>query len=199
MKNILLIQSSPRGHTSFSRKLSLAIVEKLKAKNPGATIKTRDLTTHPIPHLEEAHLAAFFAPPEKHSDADKKAIRHSEEVIAEIMNADAIVIGVPMYNFGIPSALKSWVDHLARAGHTFRYGANGPEGLVKGKKLYLAVTTGGIYSDGPMKAYDFTEPYLKAVLGFLGMTDVTTYRAEGIAIPGVQDTALEKAVQAIAV
>jgi FMN-dependent NADH-azoreductase len=149
--------------------------------------------------LEEAHLAAFFSPPEKHGEADKKAIRHSEEQIAEIMNADAIVIGVPMYNFGIPSALKAWVDHLARAGHTFRYGANGPEGLIKGKKLYLAIATGGIYSEGPMKANDFTAPYLKAVLGFLGITDVTTYRAEGLAIPGVQDTALEKAIQAITI
>jgi FMN-dependent NADH-azoreductase len=197
MKNILVIESSPRGDTSFSRKLSRAVLEKLKEKNPGANVKIHDLTKNPTPHLEESHLAAFFSPAEKHSDTDKKAILHSNEAVAEILNADAIVVGVPMFNFGIPSVLKAWIDHLARSGLTFSYGEKGPEGLVKGKKVYLAIATGGVYSEGPMKAYDFTESYLRAVLGFLGMTDITTYRVEGVAIPGVQDTALEKSIQSI--
>jgi FMN-dependent NADH-azoreductase len=199
MKNLLVIESSPRGNASNSRKLTHAIVEKLKAKDSQAVVKTLDLTTSPTPHLEESHLAAFFAPAEKHSPADKLAIKHSEQSIAEIMIADTIVIGVPMYNFGIPSALKAWIDHLCRAGHTFRYGASGPEGLVKGKKVFLAIATGGVYSQGAMKAYDFTEPYLRSVLGFLGMTDITVIRAEGLAVPGVQDMALEKAIQSIQV
>jgi FMN-dependent NADH-azoreductase len=199
MQKILLIQSSPRGANSFSSKLSMAIVESLKTKNLDSTVTTRDLTAHPVPHLEETHLAAFFSPPETHTTESKKAIHHSEESIAELMNADVIVIGVPMYNFSIPSVLKAWIDHICRAGHTFKYSSSGPEGLVKGKKVYLAVATGGVYSEGPMKSFDFTEPYLKSVLGFLGMTDVTTVRVEGVSIPGIQDTALEKAVSGLRV
>ena len=156
MKKALLIECSPRGNASFSRKLSHAIVEKLKQKNPGLEVKTRDLMKNPTPHLEEAHLAAFYAPAEKHTAQDKEAIQHSNTSIAEIMAADTIVIGVPMYNFSIPSNLKAWIDHLARAGQTFRYTANGPEGLVQGKKVYLAIATGGVYSSGPSKPFDFT-------------------------------------------
>jgi FMN-dependent NADH-azoreductase len=114
------------------------------------------------------------------------------------MDADAVVLGVPIYNFAIPSALKTWIDHVARVGRTFKYGAHGsPEGLVKGKKVYLAVASGGIYSEGPMKAFDFAEPYLKAVLGFLGMTDIRTFRAEGTAIPNIKETALAKAIESV--
>jgi FMN-dependent NADH-azoreductase len=197
MQSILVVESSPRGAGSFSRKLSTAIVDRLKAKSPKATVQTRDLTVHPTPHLEEAHLAAFFAPPDNQSMNDKEAIRHSDEAIAELMSVDTIVIGVPMYNFSIPSVLKAWIDHIARANKTFRYTANGAEGLVKGKKVFLAQATGGIYSEGAMKSYDFAEPYLRTMLGFLGMTDVTTFRVEGIAVPGIQDTALDKAIASI--
>jgi FMN-dependent NADH-azoreductase len=104
-----------------------------------------------------------------------------------------------VYNFSIPSVLKAWFDHLARAGKTFKYTANGPEGLVKGKKIYLAIASGAIFSEGEMKSYDFVEPYLRVVLGFLGMTDVTTIRVEGVAIPGLKETALERAVASIAI
>lgn len=197
MPKILLIDSSPRGNASFSRKLSRAVIEKLKAKDPSTSVAKRDLTLKPLPHLEEAHLAAFFSPSEKHTAADKLAVQHSDDVINEISNADVIVLGVPMYNFGIPSGLKAWIDHLARAGKTFKYTEKGPEGLVKGKKVYLAISSGGVYTEGPMKAYDFTESYLRAVLGFLGMTDVTTFRAEGLAVPGAQDAAFEKALSSI--
>jgi FMN-dependent NADH-azoreductase len=113
------------------------------------------------------------------------------------MEADMIVIGAPLYNFGISSALKAWIDHIARAGLTFHYTEHGSEGLVKGKKVYLAIAMGGVYSEGPMQAYDFVTPYLKAVLGFIGMTDITVFRAEGTAIPGLKETALEKAIAAI--
>ena len=199
MSKLLVVECSPRGATSISRKLSHAIVEKLKQKTPGLEVKVRDLSLQPTPHLEESHLAAFYAPPEKHTSKDKEAISHSNASIAEIMAADTIVIAVPMYNFSIPSNLKAWIDHLARAGHTFRYTATGPEGLVKNKKVFLAIATGGVYSEGPMKQFDFTENYMRAVLGFMGMTDVTAVRAEGIAIPVVQDTALEKAIATIRV
>ncbi len=197
MKNLLVIESSPRGKVSFSRKLSHALVEKLKQKHSGCKVKTHDLSTHPTPHLEESHLAAFFTPPEQHTSQNKEAIQHSDALIAEIMDADAVVIGVPMYNFSIPSVLKAWIDHLARAGKTFRYTATGPEGLIKNKKVYLAIATGGVYSSGPMKAYDFTEPYLKTVFGFLGMTDVTTFRVEGVGVADKQEAALAQAIAAI--
>lgn len=194
---ILEIISSPRKGASNSIKLSKAIIDKLVAANPGATVHTKDLTEHPFPHLEEAHLNAFFTPADQHTDENKEAIRHSNEAIAEIKDADVIVIGAPMYNFTIPSTLKAWIDHIARAGITFKYTENGPVGLVNGKKVYLAVTTGGIYSEGPYKAGDFVVPYLQSILAFMGMTDVVVNRAEGFAIPGVQDTALEKGIENI--
>jgi FMN-dependent NADH-azoreductase len=121
----------------------------------------------------------------------------SDGAIAQVLAAHALVIGVPIYNLFLPSVLKAWIDHVARAGRTFRYTPGGPQGLVTGKRVYLAITSGGIYTDGPRKPLDFAEPYLKATLGFLGMTDVTTYRAEGLALPGVQDTALQNAMEAV--
>ncbi len=196
---ILHLISSPRGEASFSVKLGDAIVEKLQATNPGSTVTTRNLTNTPFPHLEEVHINSFFTPAENHTPQLAEAVQHSNESIAELKAADAIVIGVPMYNFGIHSTLKAWIDHIARAGQTFSYSENGPEGLVKGKKVYLAISSGGVYSDGPMKAYDFTESYLRSVLGFLGMVDVAVYRVEGLSLPNLKDEALDKAVAAIAV
>ncbi|MNI61633.1 FMN-dependent NADH-azoreductase [compost metagenome] len=196
---ILHLISSPRGEASFSVKLGDAIVEKLQAANPGSTVSIRNLTNTPFPHLEEVHINSFFTPAENHTPQLAEAVQHSNESIAELKAADAIVIGVPMYNFGIHSTLKAWIDHVARAGQTFSYSENGPEGLVKGKKVYLAISSGGVYSDGPMKAYDFTESYMRSVLGFLGMVDVTAYRVEGLSLPNLKDEALDKAVAAIAV
>lgn len=199
MSKILSIISSPRGEASNSIKLSGAIIDKLREKDPGAAVQVKNLTESPFPHLEEAHLAAFFTPAEKHTDANKEAIAHSDQAIREIMDADIIVIGAPMYNFGIPSTLKAWIDHIARAGITFKYTENGPEGLVKGKKVYIAVTTGGVYSEGPYKPADNVTPYLQTVLGFLGMTDVTFVRAEGFAVADLQENALNKAIDAFTV
>jgi len=176
----------------------MSIIEKIKEKDPGVSIQVKDLTNKPFPHLEEAHLNAFFTPVEQHTPENKEAIRHSDEAIKEIFDADIIVIGAPMYNFTIPSVLKAWIDHIARAGITFRYTATGPEGLIQGKKVYLAVSTGGIYSSGDSAGYDFVVPYLKAVLGFLGMTDVSVVRAEGFAVPDLQADALQKGIDSIA-
>ena len=195
---ILHLISSPRGAASFSIKLGNAVVEKLTAANPESSVKTHNLVATPFPHLEEVHLNSFYTPLENHTPELTEAIRHSNEAIAEVQDADVIVIGVPMYNFGIHSTLKAWIDHVARAGQTFRYGENGPEGLVKGKKVYLAISTGGVYSEGPMKAYDFTESYLRAVLGFLGMVDITAFRVEGVNMPDLKESALENAISKIA-
>jgi FMN-dependent NADH-azoreductase len=197
MAKILHLISSPRGEASNSIKLGNAIIDKLKEQHAEAAVTVRDLAHGPFPHLEEAHLNAFFTPVEQHTDKNKEAIRHSNEATKEIFDADILVIDAPMYNFGIPSTLKSWIDHIARAGITFRYTAEGPEGLVKGKKAYLAVTTGGVYSSGPMQSADFVTPYLKTVLGFIGITDVVVNRAEGFAMPDLQAEALQKGIDNI--
>lgn len=194
MAKILHIISSPRGEASVSIQLANAIVDKLREKDPAAAVQVKDLTNSPFPHLEEVHLNAFFTPVEHHTAENKAAISHSDEALKEIMDAEILVIGVPMYNFGIPSTLKSWIDHIARAGISFKYTENGPVGLITGKKVYLAVATGGVYSSGDAAAFDFAVPYLKAVLGFLGMTDVTAIRAEGLAVPALQATALDNAI-----
>lgn len=195
---ILHLISSPRGEASVSIKLGNAVVDKLVTANPGSTVKTKDLTAVNYPHLEEVHLQSFFTPAEQRSPELIEAVKNSDEAIAEVMDADAIVIGLPFYNFSIPSSLKAWIDHIVRAGVTFSYGENGPKGLIPQKKVYLAIASGGVYSDGPMKQFDFAEPYLRWILGFLGLTDITTYRAEGLKVPGLMETALEKAIESIA-
>ena len=194
---ILHLISSPRGAASFSIKLGNAVIEKLQAANPDSTLKVHNLTQTPFPHLEEAHLNSFFTPLESRTAEMSEAVKHSDEAIAELQDADIIVIGVPMYNFSIHSTLKAWIDHIARAGITFQYTANGSEGLVKNKKVYLAISSGGVYSEGAMKVYDFTEPYLRTFLGFIGITDITAFRVEGVNQPHLKDTALEKGVNSI--
>ncbi len=197
MKKILNIISSPRGVNSYSIQLADALLDKLKAEYPGSPVKTVNLVEKQFPHLEESHLVSFFTPPPQHSEKDKEAIRHSNEAIGDIMDADILVIGAPMYNFAIHSTLKAWIDHVVRAGVTFSYSEKGAEGLVKGKKVYLVLATGAVYSDGPMKASDFVEPYLRWMLSFIGLTDITTLRVEGTSYPDLKDAALEKAVSAI--
>jgi FMN-dependent NADH-azoreductase len=197
MKKILHIISSPRGAASLSIKLGNAIIEKIRSAYPGSIVQESNLVNKQFPHLEEAHLSSFFTPAENRTPENIAAIKHSEDAIKEIQDADVIVIGVPLYNFSIHSSLKAWVDHIARSGVTFKYDENGPEGLIKGKKVYIALASGGVYSDGPMKPMDFAVPYLKTILGFIGMTDTTVFRVEGSAIPGVQDTALQKGISSI--
>lgn len=196
---ILHLISSPRNEASVSIQLGNAIVAQLQSKYPHSAVTTRNLVTTRFPHLEEAHLNAFFTPPESRSAELAEAVRHSDEAIAELMDADTIVVGVPMYNFSIHSALKAWIDHIMRAGITFRYSAAGVEGLVKDKKVYLAIATGGVYSEGPMKTADFTEPYLRSILNFIGITDIITYRAEGLAVPELKDQALARTIASVTV
>lgn len=197
MKKILHIISSPRGAASFSIKLGNAIIEKIQATYPGSTVKESNLVEHQFPHLEEAHLNAFFTPAENRTPENLTAIKHSNDAIQDLQDADIIVIGAPLYNFNIHSTLKAWIDHIARAGITFNYSEHGPEGLLKGKKVYVAIASGGIYSEGPMQQMDFISPYLKAVLGFLGMTDISVFRVEGSSMPGMAESALEKGINSI--
>ncbi len=142
-------------------------------------------------------MRSFFTPAEQLTAEDQDAIRYSDAAIGQLMAADIIVIGAPLYNFGIHSALKAWIDHVARAGKTFSYSEQGAEGLVKGKKVYVAMSSGAVYSEGFYQAYDFVSTYLKAVLGFLGMTDLKLFRVEGVNIPGLKEQALDKAIESI--
>ena len=189
--NILQVNSSARTEASHSTKLANALVERIRADNPGATLVLRDLSRTPHPPLDESTLRALFTP------ADQRTLEHAVRValddalIAEIQAADVVVLGVPMYNFGVPAQLKNWIDAIARAQVTFRYTATGPEGLLKGKKLYVALTRGGLYRNTPT---DTQVPNLQTIFSFLGMTDVQFVYAEGLAMgPEAEQNALASA------
>lgn len=197
MKKILHLISSFRADDSYTVKLGHAIVDKLKEANPGAIVQELNLNTQNYPHLDAPHFQAFMTPADELTEVDKAAIKYSDEAIGQLQDADYIVIGSPFYNFNIPSTLKAWIDHIVRPGVTFRYTEAGPEGLIKGKKVYVALASGGVYAEGATQAYDFNGPYLKMVLGFLGMTDLKIFRAEGLKVPGLQEHALDKAIESI--
>jgi FMN-dependent NADH-azoreductase len=189
MKNVLLIQSSPRGEQSFSRKLTNELLAKLREKDEIHVVE-RDLSASPLPHLQAEQLAAFYTPPEQRSAELREAIRLSDEAVDQLLAADIVVLSAPVWNFSAPSVLKAWIDHVVRAGRTFSYGADGVKGLVKGKKVYVISASGGVLSNGPM---DFLGPYLKAVLGFIGLTEVALIQAEGFNDPRQKDQAFAKA------
>ena len=176
---ILQINGAARSNGANSTKLADSITTRLKNKHPQATLEVRDLAANPHPVLDEAALGALFTPADQRTPEQAARVALDDALIAQVQSADVIVLGVPMYNFGIPVQLKTWIDAIARAGVTFQYTANGPEGLIKGKKVYLALARGGMYRDTPN---DSQVPYLKTVLGFLGMTDVECVYAEGLAM-----------------
>jgi FMN-dependent NADH-azoreductase len=165
--NILQINSSLRGTQSESTRVANAIVAKVAAANPGATVTVRDLGANPHPVLDEATLGALFTPADQRTAEQAARVALDDALIAEAQAADVIVIGAPMYNFGMPIQLKAWFDAIARAGVTFRYTESGPEGLLKNKKVYVATARGGIY---PLDA-DPQVPHIRMLLNFLGLTD----------------------------
>lgn len=177
--NILQINASAKSNGSDSSRLASQIVAGLQARHADATLTLRDLASNPLPTLDEAALGALFTPAEQRTPEQAARVAADDAVIAEIQAADAVVLGVPMYNFGIPVQLKNWIDAISRARVTFRYTENGVEGLLKGKTVYLALTRGGRHRDTPA---DTQVPYLKTVLAFLGMTDVRLVYAEGLAM-----------------
>ena len=179
--NILQVNASARGHDANSTQLANAIVERLRAAKPHAELRVRDLGKTPHPVLDEVALGALFTPAEQRSAEQAARVALDDALIAELAAADVVVLGVPMYNFGVPVQLKTWIDAIAKAGVTFRYTENGPEGLVTGKKVYVGLARGGIYRDTPA---DSQVPYLKTVFAFLGITDVSFVYAEGLALGG---------------
>jgi len=177
MKNILHITSSVKGAASRSTMLSEEVVAGLVQQEPGARVITRDLATKPVAMLDADALGALSTPADRRSPAQQALIAAHDALIAEIQAADSVVFGVPMYNFMVPAQLKAYLDAITRAGATFRYGAAGPEGLIRGKKVYVVFARGGHYRDTPS---DTQTPFLRAILGFLGMTDVEFVYAEGL-------------------
>ncbi len=177
--NILHIDSSILGEGSVTRTLGADLVARFAA-SPGAEVTYLDLAATPLNHLSSDLFAGRAAAEDQRTGAQAADIAASDKAMADFQAADVIVIGAPMYNFSIPSQLKAWIDRIAVAGVTFRYGANGPEGLAGGKKVIIVSSRGGIYSEGPAATMDFQEQYLKSVLGFLGITDIEFIRAEGV-------------------
>ena len=174
---ILQINGSARSEAGNSTRIASNIVARLQAANAGATVTQRDLARDPAPVIDEAALGALFTPVEQRTPAQATRVAASDALIAEVQAADVLVLGVPMYNFGISRQLKNWIDAIARVGVTFRYTENGPEGLLKGKKVFIAFARGGRYRG---TAADTQTPYLQTVLGFLGMTDIHFVYAEGL-------------------
>ncbi len=194
---ILRITSSPRKAYSQSIKLGAAIVDRLLAVHPDAVVKHRDLSVSPLPHLEERHLHAFYAPVEHRRPDYLEAVRPSDEAIAELVDADVLVIEAPLYNFTIASTLKAWLDHVVRSEVTFRHTPDGDIGLLTAKKVYVAITAGYVYAQGPGRDKDFVTPLLRAALGTMGLTDITFVLAEGFNVPGLKKTALQKALDGL--
>ena len=177
--NILQINSSARTEVSHSTRLADSITTRIRDAHPDASLTVRDLARTPVAELDEVTLQALFTPPEQRNPEQVARVSQDDALIAEIQAANVVVLGVPMYNFGVPVQLKNWIDAISRARVTFQYTANGPEGLLKNKKVYLALTRGGIYRD---TSADTQAPYLKTILGFLGMTDIEFIYAEGLAM-----------------
>lgn len=186
--NILHIDASASDSAaSHTRRLSSELVARLKTANPGARIVYRDLVANQLPHVDMTIRHAWTA--ENTGDTKlAETMSRSKALVDELKAADVVVVGSPMYNFTVPSTLKAWVDHVAIAGQTFSYTAEGPRGLLNGK-VYLVLSSGGIYSQGPFAAYDHLSTYLTAIFNFLGILDVEVIRAEGIAYGPEQDQA----------
>jgi FMN-dependent NADH-azoreductase len=194
MTTLLQLNTSLFSNEGQSSRLADEFVAEWRDAHPEGDVIVRDLATAPVPHLTAQRFQAFLAKPEDRTDAQRAEAEVSDLLVNEIQRADTVVIGLPLYNFGVPSTLKAYFDHIARAGITFRYGANGPEGLLKGKKVYVFATRGGMYAG---TARDTQTQFVRDFLAFLGMTDVEFVYAEGLAMgDAVRNPALESATLA---
>ena len=199
MPTVLHIKSSIFSSGGFSGQLTDQFVKQWVANHPGSELIVRDFAKEKVPHLDEVRFTSFLTKPEERTEEQKAVVAYSDALIHELKKADVIVLGLPMYNLGIPSSLKAYFDHIARAGKTFKYTATGPVGLVGGKKVYVIATRGGQYQGTP---YDTQTDYIKVFLGFIGITDIEFVYAEGLnmgeelktsAITAAKTTLLEKA------
>lgn len=176
---ILQIKASVFNGNGQSSRLADEFVSLLRKQNPGAEVIQRDLAAEPVPHLDGARVGAFFAKPAQRNAEQQAVVAYSDALIDELRRADVIVLGLPMYNFGVPSQLKAWFDHIARAGETFKYTDKGAVGLLTGKKAYVFAARGGVYAGTPN---DWQTQFVRYFLGFIGITDVEFVYAEGLAL-----------------
>jgi FMN-dependent NADH-azoreductase len=194
MSQILLITSSPRLE-SHSTKVARSLAEKLASHAPNSTITARDLTREPLPHIDDSFATGRDLPADKLTPAQKEVLALSDKLLTELFAADTIIIAAGMINFGIPSNLKAYIDYVARPGVAFKYTEKGPVGLITGKKVYIVVARGGVYSEGPMQQFNFQDTYLRATLSLLGVTDIEVITIEGVAFgPEAADRAVSAAL-----
>jgi FMN-dependent NADH-azoreductase len=195
MKTLLKLNTSIFGENGASSQLTEAFVARWLAAYPGARVIERDLATDPVPHLTAEAFAGFGAKPGERGPAQQAAVEASDALIDELRRADVLVLGLPMYNFGVPSTLKAYFDYVARMGETFRYTENGPEGLLTGKKAYVFAARGGVYAGAPSET---ETSYVRQFLSFLGIADIEFVYAEGLALGDAsRNAALESASRAI--
>jgi FMN-dependent NADH-azoreductase len=202
MTNILLLTGSPRGRASHSSRVAARVLEGLRRVHPQSNVVVRDLAKNPVEHIDEDFVTGIFGAADRLNAEQREKLAQSDALVEELLAADIVVIAVAMINFGIPSTLKAWIDHVTRAGRTFRSGESGPRGLVTGKRVILVEAKGGIYSEGPRGELDHVTPYLLQHLAFLGMTDVKVIGIEGISLgPEMAEkavgTAIERAIELV--
>jgi FMN-dependent NADH-azoreductase len=194
MSQILLITSSPRLE-SYSTKVARSLAEQLASRALDSTVAVRDLTRDPLPHIDDSFAMGRSLPADKLTPRQKDVVALSDKLLKELFASDTIVIAAGMINFGIPSSLKAYIDYITRPGVTFNYTDKGPEGLIKGKKVYLVVARGGVYSEGPMQQFNFQDTYLRAALTFMGVNDIELIAIEGVAFgPEAADRAVSAAL-----
>jgi len=181
MSKVLIIESSARQQDSVSRQLTQTFISQWKAAHPADQITVRDLAINPVPHLDSNLLGGWMKAADQRNDVEQASLDRSNQLTDELLAADVLVMAAPMYNFAIPSTLKAWLDHVLRAGITFKYTDTGPQGLLTGKRAYILTARGGIHAGA---ASDHQEPYLRQVLAFIGIHDVTFIHAEGLNMGG---------------
>jgi len=179
-KTLLEVDSSPLGERSISRHLTHEFVQHWKQANPDGRVVTRDLNATPLQPIDAAWIQAAYTPEAQLTQEQRNLLSVSEALIEELKEADEYVFGVPMHNFSVPSVMKLWIDQVVRANKTFSYATGKPEGLLKGKKATILISSGGNYDSGTaMASWNFVEPYLRTLLAFIGVTDVTFITAGG--------------------
>ncbi|WP_122572776.1 FMN-dependent NADH-azoreductase [Pseudomonas viridiflava] len=181
MSRLLVIESSARRQDSVSRQLTQQFLSQWQSAHPNDQVTVRDLAVNPVPHLDATLLGGWMKPADQRSETEQAALERSNTLTDELIAADVLVLGAPMYNFAIPSTLKAWFDHVLRAGVTFKYTETGPQGLLTGKRAFVLTARGGIYTGS---ALDHQEPYVRQVLAFVGIHDVTFIHAEGLNMGG---------------
>jgi len=197
MEQILIVEVSPRGPESASRKVTRKLEERLKAEYPSAEIIHRDLVSDSLPHLDGVTLKAISTKDAAEAQKLKQSASLSDKLTDELLASDLLVIATPTWNFSIPSSLKAWIDLVVRPGKTFSYTNDGVLGLARGKKAILVLASGGVFTEGPWQSWDFVDPYLRKILSFIGIDSVQTVRAEGINIPPLADSAVPNAERAV--